>query len=426
MKKGYKWILIGILFLVFTPNVKASSCSVSASTRSVTVGGTVTISVKGNDLTANIASINASKGSISGISDTWIENSTVTATFQATEVGTSVISVALSPGSSNGNGEIVNVGCNSVTITVNKKQTNQSKPSTNTTTPTKSGNNDLSSLTIEGYDLAFETGKTNYSIAVPYGTEKIQINASKSHDKASISGDGEKDLQEGENKFEVVVTAENGDKKTYSITVIVDSKPIEVKLDNTEGSYTMVKKVEDLPEISLEHETITLTIEDQEVEAYRVDSINYVLVGLRDTEGKVRLYKFDSYKDDTRVDYTLYQEIKSNIINLVYMVNEEIPKEYKKETIEIGGQTVEAYKYENSEFYLVYGMNIETGEKGWYSYDLEEGTLQRYIGKQENKLSLDENIKYVYIGVSAIVAFFLAIIIALSLKLKGKEAKLPE
>lgn len=108
------------------------------------------------------------------------------------------------------------------------------------------------------------------------------------------------------------------------------------------------------------------------------------------------------------------------------MVNEEIPNGYQKETIEIGTQNVEAYKKEDSEFYLVYGMNIETGEKGWYLYDKKEGTLQRYIEEKEKKLSLDENIKYVYIGVCMIVAFFLAIIIALSLKLKRKETKLPE
>ena len=425
MKKGWKCIWGLVLFLTVTSSVEASSCSVSASSRNVTVGDRVTIYVKASDLTANISSMNASKGKITGLSDTWLENNTVSATLQATEVGTSVVSVTLAPGTSNGKGETVNVGCNSVTITVNPKQTSTQKPSNNTATPKKSGNNDLSSLTVEGYDVSFESGKTTYSITVPYGTEKIKINATKSHEKATLSGDGEKEIQEGENKFDIVVTAENGDKKTYSVIVLVDSKPIEVNLGDKE-QYTVVKKAEDLPEISLEHEIIKLNIEDQEVEAYRIDKIDYVLVGLRNKEGNIHLYKFDSYKDETKVDYTPYHEIESGIVHLVYMVSEEIFDGYKKEEIEIGNQKVEAYKKANSEFYLVYGFNIETNEKGWYSYDTKEKTLQRFIKEEkENAFSLDENIKYVYIGVSAVVAFFLAIIIALSLKLKRKETKLP-
>ncbi len=423
MKKGCLCVLTFTLFLMFTGKVEASSCSVSASSRNVTVGENVTIYVKASDLTANISSINASKGSITGLTDTWLENNTVSATLRATEVGTTVVSVALSPGASNGNGEIVNVGCNSVTITVNQKQTNTQKPSTNNTnTPKKSGDNDLSSLSIEGYEISFDKSKTNYSMTVPYGTEKIKINATKSHDKAVMSGDGEKEIKEGENKFDIVVTAENGEKKTYSITILVDSKPIQVKLENSE--YTMVKKAEDLPEISLEHETIKLNIEDQEVEAYRIDKIDYVLVGLRNKEGNVNLYKFDSYKDETKVDYTPYHEMESGIVHLVYMVSEEIPNGYEKEEIEIGSQKVEAYKRPNSEFYLVYGLNIETDEKGWYSYDTKEKTLQRFMkAEKESTFFLDGNSKYIYIGVSVVIAFFLAIIIALSLKLKRKKAR---
>ena len=41
----------------------------------------------------------------------------------------------------------------------------------------------------------------------------------------------------------------------------------------------------------------------------------------------------------------------------------------------------------DSSFRIVYGLNVETGEKGYYQYDLNEKTFQRYeIVKEESKL----------------------------------------
>ena len=50
----------------------------------------------------------------------------------------------------------------------------------------------------------------------------------------------------------------------------------------------MVTKEEDLPKLDIEHDVITLNIQDTEVKAYRIDSIDYVLVALRDKNNDVK------------------------------------------------------------------------------------------------------------------------------------------
>jgi len=420
MKKRFKYIFALLLFLSFSSNVNASSCSVSASSKTVTVGKTVTIYVKGTDLTANISSIKGSNGEKFSISDTWIENSTITAKFTANKVGKTTVSVNLGPGSSNSNGAPVSTKCNSVTITVKEKST-----STNTTTTkkeTKSSNNNLKRLEVEGFNLnpSFSPNTTEYTVNASHDVTKIKIHAWTEHEKGDLSGDGEKEVKEGNNTFEVSVKAENGSKKTYKINVVVDSKPINVEIDGKK--YTMIKKSSDLPEISLEHEVIKLNIEDQEVEAYRIDSISYVLVGLRDESGNVNLYKFDSFKDDTiPFEYTLYQEFNSNTITIINIEPDEnlIPKGYKKEEITVNDKKIIVYKNENQEYYLVYGINTETGKSNFYTFDKEEETLKKYIEKEE-EISNDV-LKKIFIVFSAIAAILMAIIIALLNQLKKRN-----
>lgn len=424
MKRYFKCLVAILLFLSFSSNVNASSCSVTASSKTVTVGKTVTIYVKGNDLTANIASIKGSNGEKFSISDTWIENSTITAKFTANKVGKTTVSVNLGPGASNSSGNIVSTKCNSVTITVKEKTTNSNSTSNTTTTKkeTKSSNNNLKRLEVEGFDLnpSFSPNTTEYTVNASHDVTKIKIHAWTEHEKGDLSGDGEKVVIEGNNTFEVSVKAENGSKKIYKINVIVDSKPINVEIDG--NNYTMIKKSSDLPEISLEHEVIKLNIEDQEVEAYRVDSINYVLVGLRDAEGNVNLYKFDSFKDDNiPYEYTLYQEINSNTVNLIPTTPKEtlIPTGYKKEEIEINDKKITAYKSSNNKYYLVYGRNIETGKESFYTYDKEEGTLQRYLETKEG-LPLD-TLKLMFILSASVVSILIAIIIALLNKIRRQK-----
>ena len=75
---------------------------------------------------------------------------------------------------------------------------------------TYSKDNNLKSLAIDGYSLTPEFNKDTleYSVTVPSTVEKININAVKNDNRATVEGAGEKEVVEGSNPFEIVVTAQ--------------------------------------------------------------------------------------------------------------------------------------------------------------------------------------------------------------------------
>lgn len=85
----------------------------------------------------------------------------------------------------------------------------------------KDSNNYLSALSITGYTIspAFNKNTTSYSLTVPNNVSGVTLNATKESAKATLTGTGNKSLSVGANNISVVVTAENGNKRTYTITV---------------------------------------------------------------------------------------------------------------------------------------------------------------------------------------------------------------
>lgn len=287
-----------------------------------------------------------------------------------------------------------------------------------------SKNNYLKNLEIEGFELnpAFDKNTLEYSVTLPPETEKIKINATKEDSKASISGAGEKEVSLGLNKFEIIVTAQNGSEKKYTLNVTVQElEPIEVAIGNSK--FTVVRQAEML-EVPVTYELSTVFIDGEEVPALYNENLNITLVGLKDANGKIALYTYNE-KDSS---YTLYQELKFGSISIV-------PKEYNKKLsgyeeveIEINGIKVKAFAKEgNKEFYIIYGMNTVSGNTQLYKYDKVENTIQRY----EDGLVNDELTKnYVIVMALFGAGLVLSMLIVLGLltsksgnNYSGKEIK---
>ena len=85
---------------------------------------------------------------------------------------------------------------------------------------TASADNSLKSLSVSGgsFSPEFSPSKTKYSMEVEYGVKKLTVSAVANHTKAKVSI-SKTDLELGENTVKITVTAENGDKKTYTLTV---------------------------------------------------------------------------------------------------------------------------------------------------------------------------------------------------------------
>lgn len=116
-------------------------------------------------------------------------------------------------------------GTTKVTITVTS-ESGSSKIYTITVTRAQdpnyvpSGNNDLSGITVNGFLLspAFQADQTTYMVWLPYETDSIQVSGTAADKKASVEVVGGSNLVAGaDNEVKVICTAENGEKKTYTI-----------------------------------------------------------------------------------------------------------------------------------------------------------------------------------------------------------------
>ncbi len=288
----------------------------------------------------------------------------------------------------------------------------------------KSNDNYLKSLNITDVKLnpAFNKDTLKYTAVVDEKVSKINIKAEKNSDKANLTGDGEKQLKEGTNKFEIVVTAENGETKVYEITITKkESTPIEVIIDKKR--YTIVKKIEGL-KIPEGFKETKITINKEEVTAYNNSSTGYLIIALMDEDGKIAWYKYNQ-KNET---YTRYSEISSNKVRIILLTpdKKDIPYGYKKCTFLIDDEEVEGYALElNSQYRLVYGVNISTEEQGFYLFDMGEKTFQRFYNTQvEIYRDLSKKLEICIIGLVSLLIIVFVIIIANKItKKKNKKVK---
>ena len=284
-----------------------------------------------------------------------------------------------------------------------------------------SKNNNLSSLAVEGYELStpFDKNTLEYTVSVPSDVEKITINAAVEDKTASLIGTGEFEVSEGENKFEIKVTAQNGGLKTYTLKINVEDKnPIEVVIDNEK--YTVVKRVKSL-EIPRTYEETTENINGIDVPAFKSTITNFTLIGLKNISGEVSLYLYDNGV------YTKYTEINTSGIVIFPKETKNIPKDYAKTEIEINGIKVTAYKYKNqTNFYLIYGVNIETGKEGLYEYDTENSSIIKYnstIIDELNKRIDNYFLIIAVLGVESLVLLTILLITNVKRKSKNKNKK---
>ena len=83
----------------------------------------------------------------------------------------------------------------------------------------KSSNNNLSSLSISNANINFSSNVTSYNVSVGANVDSVTISGNVEDSKASLKGTGDKKLNFGKNTFSIIVTAENGSTKTYTVNV---------------------------------------------------------------------------------------------------------------------------------------------------------------------------------------------------------------
>lgn len=374
-----KYIFLISLFLLMPSMVYANNSAtidITSSKENVSVGDTITTTVTINSDTpigyySYTLDYNPNKLKLLSASSYIVDSPNKNNTkkikkdfkLKVIDKGTSKISVKSYAITSFSDENKINVKINPVTI------------STKGLISTYSNNNYLSILKIDNYKLnpTFNKKTLNYKLNLNSDIEKINIVAKAESDKASVTGDGEISLLEGENKVEITVTSESGKEKIYTILITVkDENPIKVKINDKE--YTLVKNISAL-EIPEGYKAIKIKIDNEEVGALYSDITKYTLIGLKDENGNIRLYIYDEENNT----YTLYNEIVFNKISFLPLKTNETLEGYQTYNETINKVDLECYKLSsNSDYCIIYGMNINTGEKGWYSYNKKEESIQKY------------------------------------------------
>ena len=253
-------MLILFFIMIFSGKVNAASASISASSTTVNVGDEVTVTITINGAAWNIHVSGAVTADYAGNTPD-AENTTKVEKkkFKASAVGTYKVSLQGDvTGSEDTSAKKVS---DNLTITVKEKgnnatnnntttnnTTNNNKDNkTNITETTKSNNANLSNLGIKPNDFkGFKASKTSYDVTVPNDVEKITVYATAQDNKAKIKGNESQKLKVGKNTLNVVVTAEDGTQKTYTINVTrEEANQTEENTSNTTTNETSSEKTQE-------------------------------------------------------------------------------------------------------------------------------------------------------------------------------------
>lgn len=426
---------MALLFIVslglFTLKVEAASGTIKISSSStVVVGNTVTVTVTLSSSSALGAwefDINYDSSYLRLTSSTAENNGTYfvnygngsmksktyTLQFRALKSGTTNITV--------GSYDVYDWNESSMSISrSNKKLTLMTQQELEAS---YSKDNNLKGISVvvgeETYDLEpeFDRDTLEYTVTVPTGTTMVNVSATKNDSTASVSGDGEIEVSEGLNTIPIVVTAQNGDEKTYNLIINVeDQNPINVKIDDK--NYTVVKS-DTLLTAPTTFTQSSIQIEEFDIPAFVNEDIGYTLVGLKDENGNIRLYRYNNG------EYSLYNEFSSKSYILV-PVSFSKELDYIKTTVEINGSVVDAYKYsEDTNLVIINAIDLETGDENLYLYDPSNGSAMVFDDTfVESTKDTIRNYTYVIFAFAGALFLMLILILGLLHSTKKKQKKI--
>lgn len=444
MKKILLCFILIFGMFAFPIDAKAISASSSLSgPTTVTVGSTISVTASVSSsrmyiIQGNITSSNNSVLSGSGslykkadlsVSENGFTSASKTVQFTAKSEGTATIKLIDTGIGITVDDEPISFS-SSLTVKVvaktNNTSSNSSSSSNENTTTTqepevkKSSEKNLSSLSVSEGTLSpkFSSGTTTYKVDLTSETESLTISAKAKDSKAKVSGTGKKELKIGENNFTVTVTAEDGSKKTYTISVYVTEKPTQfVKSgDQNLGILNDLSKT-DVPK---GFEKSTIKIDNKDVTALQNKDMGLTLLYLQNEDESTGFYIYDV--DNNKV-LSKYQTVTVSGKTYVLMNapdNLEAIQDLKTATIKIGDVELSGWKFEDealSHYTLVYLMN-EAGETQLYTYEDTEGTLQKYTPVEEEN---DNTLTYVFIGTTALFVVSTAVLGYMYISFKKKS-----
>lgn len=427
MNKILKSLSILIVSLLFTITVDAASANVKVTTNKsqVVVGNTFTVTTKisGSDLGSWQWTLSydtkkfklVSGGNVFFFSESGENQKTKTWTLKAIAKGSGNITVKAAGAFSYKNESAIRVTTNSKTVKVITQAELEAS---------YSKDNNLKNLSIDGLKLepSFNKNTTDYKVTAESNTTEIKINAALSDSKASLSGTGTFKVTEGENKFTITVEAENGSVKKYNILVnVTDPNPITAKINDKD--YTVVKRESNLTKPE-DYEKKEITINEQKVPAFYNEVNNFTLVGLKNADGDITLFLYDSETNT----FSEYKEIKLDQIKLYPLSIDREIDNYKLSKITINDIEFDALVLDNSDYAIIHAQNMNNGTSDYYTYDKKTNTVITYTDETlkplQEKINKYEKMILLLTGETVLVFFILICILISKISHTKKRKRL--
>ena len=187
--------------------------------------------------------------------------------------------------------------------------------------PEESDDKSLRSLTVDGYILSpqFSSDVTEYTLTVGLDVTSLDIEAIPTDEASEVTITGNDELLEGTNTVEIVVTAEDGTERTYTINVIKGEGAGLGLAELTINGYTLNPAFSpEIYEYTLEINDLTVTSIDINAVA-NVDGASVEIVGNTELKPGENIVTIIVRSDDGN-EITTYQII----VNIVEAAEEQL------------------------------------------------------------------------------------------------------
>lgn len=227
-------LVLSLVLFIFISNVSAASIGLSVNKSTVYVGDSFIVTISGINGKVSISSSNNVSLNISG---TQFVEGTMTITGTAKSTGNANITVSPIDVTTNNANPVEVTEPNKISINIIEKVQNNTPPAvtnsnnnvqTNNISNTNKNNNAyLSKLQVnqEGLTPNFNKNKTSYAITVGENVSTLNVTAVPEASTSKVSISGNTNLKNGDNKIYITVTAQDGTKKVYTITVTKTADP---------------------------------------------------------------------------------------------------------------------------------------------------------------------------------------------------------
>jgi len=132
--------------------------------------------------------------------------------------------------------------------------------------------------------------------------------------------------------------------------------------------------------------------EDERVHSAFHEGKNITLLYFTDVTGEeIRRYIYSEESDELYPYVTITQGLLYTF--LPGIPESGLPKAYEETQLVVDGQVLRAWQHQDkmkADFYLVHAVN-ELGESGWYQYDQQERTMQRFVLEEEETGTEEES-----------------------------------